>query len=299
MNINKILTKPLANSTTPRLDLELLLEAILHKPRSFLYANPEYGLTSEQEEAFQVLYARRLRGEPIAYILGKKEFWSLELAVNEKVLIPRPETELLVEIVLRELKQEVADVADLGAGSGAIALALATERPTWKVVATDASEDALQVASYNARQLQVQNVEFYRGSWCVALPDRKFDVIVSNPPYIDENDPHLEQGDVKFEPKTALTSGNGLRDIREIIVQAKGKLKAGGLLVLEHGYDQSGAVQELLRLNNYHQITPYQDLAHIYRAVVATIPLRLESCYKEANKEIDSEFELTTFDGLD
>lgn len=271
MRISEILTtKQLAYTTTSRLDLELLLEIALHKPRSFLYANPECELTLEQEENFEYLYQRRLRGEPIAYILGKKEFWSLEFAVNEKVLIPRPETELLVEIILRELKQEVAVVADLGTGSGAIALVLATERPNWKIIAADVSEDALQVASYNAMQLKVQNVEFYRGNWCAALPDIKFDLIVSNPPYIDKNDPHLEHGDVRFEPKIALTSGNGLRDIREIVVQAKGKLKVGGLLVLEHGHDQSEAVQELLQQNDYHQITPYKDLADIYRAVVAT-----------------------------
>jgi len=270
MRIAEILkTKTLANSTTPRLDLELLLEVILHKPRSFLYANPEYALTSEQKEKFEALYRRRLHGEPLAYILGKKEFWSLELAVNNKVLIPRSETELLVEIILSNLNREVANIADLGTGSGAIALALAYERPKWNIVATDISEDALQVARYNAMQLQISNVEFCRGDWCEILPNKKFDVIVSNPPYVEKNDLHLQQGDVRFEPKIALEACDGFDAIKTVIMQAKNRLTSDGLLVLEHGYDQSSAVQELLLQNGYQKITPHKDLAGIYRAVVA------------------------------
>ena len=270
MRIAEILkTKTLANSTTPRLDLELLLEVILHKPRSFLYANPEYALTSEQKEKFEALYRRRLHGEPLAYILGKKEFWSLELAVNNKVLIPRSETELLVEIVLSNLNREVANIADLGTGSGAIALALAYERPKWNIVATDISEDALQVARYNAMQLQISNVEFCRGDWCEILSNKKFDVIVSNPPYVEKNDLHLQQGDVRFEPKIALEACDGFDAIKTVIMQAKNRLTSDGLLVLEHGYDQSSAVQELLLQNGYQKITPHKDLAGIYRAVVA------------------------------
>src|SRR3990170_996451 len=270
MRIAEILkTKTLANSTTPRLDLELLLEVILHKPRSFLYANPEYALTSEQKEKFEALYRRRLHGEPLAYILGKKEFWSLELAVNNKVLIPRSETELLVEIILSNLNREVANIADLGTGSGAIALALAYERPKWNIVATDISEDALQVARYNAMQLQISNVEFCRGDWCEILSNKKFDVIVSNPPYVEKNDLHLQQGDVRFEPKIALEACDGFDAIKTVTMQAKNRLTSDGLLVLEHGYDQSSAVQELLLQNGYQKITPHKDLAGIYRAVVA------------------------------
>ena len=270
MRITEILkTKTLDNSTTPRLDLELLLEFILHQPRSFLYANPEYALTAEQEEKFETLYRHRLHGEPLAYILGKKEFWSLRLAVNDKVLIPRPETELLVEIILGNLNNEVANVADLGTGSGAIALALAYERPKWNIVATDISEEALQIARYNAAQLQIPNVEFYYGDWCSILPNKKFDAIVSNPPYIEKNDSHLQQGDVRFEPKIALESGDGFDAIKIIIAQAKSKLDAGGLLVLEHGYDQSDRAQELLKQNGYQKITMHKDLAGMCRAVVA------------------------------
>ena len=270
MSIAELLTTQfLTNSNTPRLDLELLLAFILNQPRSFLYAHSEYELTPEQEKTFDALLNRRANGEPIAYILGKKEFWSLELAVNKNVLIPRPETELLVEIALSKLNQESAMIADLGTGSGAIALALADARPKWSIVATDLSADALNLACYNAKQLQLSNIEFYCGDWCEALPNKEFDLIISNPPYIAQNDPHLQQGDVRFEPKIALESGNGLVALQKIIIRAKSHLKIGGLLMLEHGYDQSEQVQNLLHQNKYQAITPYQDLAGIYRVVVA------------------------------
>ncbi|MBU0744746.1 MAG: peptide chain release factor N(5)-glutamine methyltransferase [Gammaproteobacteria bacterium] len=262
-------TKEIPDSSTPRLDLELLLAEALHEPRSFLYANSEYELDAEQEKIFQALYQRRLQGEPIAYILGKREFWSLELMVNNKVLIPRPETELLVEIILDKLRYERADVADLGSGSGAIALALAHERPLWDVVSVDISADALWVARQNAMKLQIQNIEFCCGDWCNGLPDKLFDAIVSNPPYIAKHDPHLQEGDVRHEPFIALESGDGLDAIRKIIVQAKDKLKVGGLLVLEHGHDQSDDVQKLLQKGGYKEIIPYKDFAGIYRAVMA------------------------------
>lgn len=264
-----IKTKPLRDSTTPRLDLELLLEKVLEKPRGFLYTHPAYELSLQQEEIFESLYQRRCQGEPLAYILGKKEFWSLELMVNEKVLVPRPETELLVEIILAKVKHKTATIADLGTGSGAIALALASERPHWQIIATDISEEALQVARHNATHLQIKNIEFYCGSWCAALPKQLYNVIVSNPPYGTICDPILEQKVLKFEPKIAVAIGNdGLDALREIIIQAKNNLTPAGLLVLEHGYNQSEAVQQLLQKNNYHQITAHQDLAGIKRAVV-------------------------------
>ena len=214
------------------------------------------------------MYEKRLAGEPIAYILGKKEFWSLEFTIDEKVLIPRPETELLVEIIL-QIDSSCINIADLGTGSGAIAIALAKERPNWQITATDISEEALEVARSNAQKLEIQNIEFYCGDWGEALPDKKYDVIVSNPPYIDKNDPHLKQGDVKFEPKIALESGDGLSSIRKIIAQAKSRLKTNGLLVLEHGHDQSKAIQHLLQKYNYKDIVPHKDLANIYRAIMA------------------------------
>lgn len=270
MNITKLLaTNVLPNVVISRLEMELLLAHALNKPRSFLYSHPEYELTAEQERFFNGLLKCRISGEPMAYILGKKEFWSLELAVNHNVLIPRPETELLVEIALIRLDHEVAVVADLGTGSGAIALALANTKPKWIVVATDISEEALKLANYNAAQLQLKNIEFYCGDWCGALPNKKFDLIISNPPYIAQNDPHLHQGDVRFEPKIALEAGDGLSEFKKIIKQAATNLKIGGLLMLEHGYDQSEKVQNLLRQNEYQNIISYKDLAGINRIVVA------------------------------
>jgi release factor glutamine methyltransferase len=265
MRINELL----ATKSISRIDIELLLVSVLNQPRSFLYAHPEYEFTLEQKKSFDLLYERRIGGEPIAYILGKKEFWSLELAINQNVLIPRPETETLVEVALNKLGRKTAIVADLGTGSGAIAIALAYERPQWSVIATDISEVALELARYNAMQLQLKNIAFHRGDWSGALQRKKFDLIISNPPYIAQNDPHLQQGDVRFEPRIALEAGDGLSELQKIIIQAKKYLKTGGLLMLEHGYDQSEKVQNLLHRNKYQNIMRYKDLAGIYRIVVA------------------------------
>jgi release factor glutamine methyltransferase len=265
-----LVTNFLASATASRIDVELLLAFALNQTRCFLYAHSEYELTAEQEKIFNALLSRRMSGEPIAYILGKKEFWSLELTVNKNVLIPRPETEILVEVALDNLDHHaVAAIADMGTGSGAIALALAAASPKWTIVATDISSAALNLACYNAKQLQLNNIDFYCGDWCAALPNKKFDLIVSNPPYIAQNDPHLQQGDVRFEPKIALEAGDGLIELKKIITQAKEYLTIGGLLMLEHGHDQSEQVQKLLRQNEYQAITPYQDLAGISRVVVA------------------------------
>jgi release factor glutamine methyltransferase len=273
MKISESLKKNLENSKTPRLDLEILLREVLQKPRSFLFANPDHELSKEEEDFFQELYLRRRKGEPIAYILGKKEFWSREFAVNNKVLIPRPETELLIEIILQDFKKEKANIADLGTGSGVIALTLACERPSWNVVATDICADALQVASYNAMQIGVQNIEFYRGSWCEALPKRKFDLIVSNPPYGQKSNPILQQEDVRFEPQDAVTPGeDGLIAFRQIVEQAKDKLNEGGLLLFEFGYDQSEQIQVLLCEHGYQDITVHKDLAGIDRAIKGAMP---------------------------
>lgn len=270
MLISRIITsRPPTNSTTPRLDLELLLTKALNKPKVFLYQQADYELSPMQEKNFNGLYQRYLAGEPIAYILGKKEFWSLELMVNKNVLIPRPETELLVEIILQQLDQESATIADLGTGSGAIALALASERPNWSIIATDISLAALEVARYNAMKLQIPNVEFCYSDWGWELPQKKFDVIVSNPPYIAEDDPHLKQAAIKFEPKLALVAGDGLAATKIIVKQAQDHLKADGWLLLEHGYDQNEAVTKILWQNNYRKITSYQDLAGRDRAILA------------------------------
>lgn len=270
MTIKDLLkSSALLHSTTPRLDLEILIGFILDKPRAFLYSHPETILTQEQANKLEELIKRRNTGEPIAYITGTKEFWSLELTVNNNVLIPRPETELLVELALGKVTNKTAIIADLGTGSGAIALALAKERPNWQIIATDFSQPALDIAKHNAKKLYLNNVYFYTGSWCDALPDLEFDLIISNPPYIAQDDPHLSQKDIRFEPQSALVSGNGLSDLNTIIAQASGKLKPNGWLMLEHGYDQSQAVQDLLHYHQYKNIAPYKDVAHINRIVIA------------------------------
>ncbi len=242
------------------LEAELLLALALQKPRSSLYAYPECSLTPPQIEQFSSLLKRRSSGEPLAYILGEKEFWSLPLHITQDTLVPRPETELLVELVLKTLPAQPQQLADLGTGSGAIALALAKERPAWRLTATDASHQALQVAQQNAKRLEITNLEFLQGDWCAALPAQKYHALISNPPYIAENDPHL--ADLTFEPKQALVSGaSGLDALGKIIQQSPNYLTIGGWIFLEHGCDQAAAVKELLAATGYHNVMTHQDLS--------------------------------------
>lgn len=249
-------------STTPNLDAEVLLSAALQVSRSFLYAYPEKELTTAQANKFTHLLKRRLQGEPIAYILGKQEFWSLEFKVNSQVLIPRPETELLVELALKKITQQSATVADLGTGSGAIACILAKERPQWQISATDISQAALKVARFNAKKYKLTNIKFYCGDWCDALPDGKLDAIIANPPYIAPDDVHLTQATLKFEPLTALSSKHdGLKDLATIIKQAAAKLQPSGIIMLEHGFAQAAAVKQLLQQAGFSKIATYSDLA--------------------------------------
>lgn len=250
-------------SESARLDAELLLCHVLGVNRSWLYAWPDKSLESAQQHRFDELVARRAGGEPIAHILGEREFWSLNLQVTHDTLIPRPDTELLVEQALRLLPEDAAlKVADLGTGSGAIALAIARERPRCRVVATDLSAAALTVAQANASRNQLSNVEFRQGSWSAALGSERFELIVSNPPYIAEDDPHLVQGDVRFEPRSALVSGrDGLGDIRQIAREVRGHLQNDGWLLLEHGFEQGGEVRAILQGNGYEQVTTWCDLA--------------------------------------
>ena len=270
MNIKQLLaTTILPNSTTARLDLEILLAWVLEKPRAFLYSYPETILTPAQQQHWAELIARRHAGEPLAYIVGHKEFWSLQLTVNNQVLIPRPETELLVELALAKITNSAAVIADLGTGSGAIAIALATERPNWQIYATDLSQSALAIAKLNAQKFCLNNITFCAGNWCAALPDLAFDAIISNPPYIAHNDPHLLAASLKFEPQSALVAGDGLRDLTTIITQAHAKLKPNGWLMLEHGHDQSPALQALLQQQQYRNIMPQPDLAQLNRVVIA------------------------------
>lgn len=255
---------------SPQLDADILLAHILQKPRSYLYAFPEYELTTAELKQFSQYVARHSQGEPIAYLTGHREFWSLDLMVTPDTLIPRPETELLVELLLQKLQGEKKIIADLGTGSGAIALSVAKERPDWVVHATDNSVSALQVAQKNAQQLQVKNIFFHQGSWCDALPPLLFDAIVSNPPYVAENDPHINATVSQYEPRSALFSANqGLADLEKIIKQSINYIIPGGYLLLEHGFEQAQEVQRLFADLGYHLITSYPDLAGHERITMA------------------------------
>jgi release factor glutamine methyltransferase len=336
MKINSILhtaVDRLKKFPTPKLDVEILLSHVVKQPRSYLYAHPEYKLTALQLRKFNQLLSRREAGEPIAYLVGQCEFWSLTLHVNHDVLIPRPDTELLVAEVLKLFAaQQKITVADLGTGSGAIALAIANERPNWKIVATDVSSAALKVAAKNRKNLGIKNVQFKLSDWCNALKNNYFDIIVSNPPYIASDDEHLVQ--LRFEPINALVAvanknlcsvarknlcamwhakifapcsaqktlrqvngakifapynakrsaqkslrhmarknfcSNGLCAYHKIISQAKEKLKTNGYLLLEHGYQQAAAVQEIFLQHGYKNIQTYRDFSGNERVTVGRL----------------------------
>ena len=245
-----------------RNDAEALLCAVLDQSVTTFIARPQQAINEHAVADFQSLLERRARGEPVAYLLGQKEFWSLTVNVTPDVLIPRAETELLVEeVVAHASRRRVANILELGTGSGAIALALTKELPQCAMVATDISVAALKVAKRNAQQLGLQRIEFCSGDWFGAVPMRCFDLIVANPPYVAADDPHLQRGDVRFEPDSALVSRcNGLADIERIIVGAPDHLNAGGTLLLEHGYDQSAAVRALLKQNRFTSIVTRRDL---------------------------------------
>jgi release factor glutamine methyltransferase len=241
-------------------DAELLLAHVLGKPRSWLFAHGDEVLASDEMERFDALIARCAAGEPVAYLVGRRGFWKFELAVDAATLIPRPETELLVELALARLPGDASPrITDLGTGSGAIALALAHERPRGHVIATDASADALAVARANAQALGLANIEFRHGDWFAPLSGERFDLIASNPPYIADGDPHLQ--DLRFEPASALASGaDGLDAIRVIARDAPAHLVPGGWLLLEHGWEQGAAVRALLSSAGFLQVSTEHDL---------------------------------------
>lgn len=262
------------HSDSARLDAELLVLHVLEKPRSFLYSHPESILNANQLATANYLVQRRCEGIPVAYLLGQKEFWSLMLMVDERVLIPRPETEAIIDYVLQLHLPEQASVIDLGTGSGAIALALASEKPSYFVVASDFSEGAIAVAKKNTQQLAANGscheIPLLRGDWLSAFSENSFDLVVSNPPYIDEQDPHLQQGDVRFEPLSALVSkDSGYDDIKLISRQAKACLKNGGHLIIEHGYDQRETIIKIIEAEGYLNVVDHDDLNGMPRFITA------------------------------
>ncbi len=267
-------TQTLASSTTARLDAELLLAHVLNQPRGYLFTWPERLLSDAEATTFRRLVNQRRDGVPVAYLIGQREFWHLTLKVTEATLIPRPDTELLVELALDlQPSQAAIKVADLGTGSGAIALALASERPHWYVVAIDKSSAALTVARENAINNGIPNTTFLKGLWCDSLAAGSMSMIVSNPPYIASADPHLMEGDVRFEPISALASGaDGLNDIRQIARQALPCLVSGGWLLLEHGHDQGAAVRNILTCAGFTEIRTETDLANHDRVTLAQKP---------------------------
>ena len=275
MSWPQTVSRALAQSGLVPLDAQVLLAHVLARDRGWLVAHGDEPLTHEQEAAFFALAKRRRDGEPVAYLTGLREFWGLLLRVTSAVLIPRPETESLVELALLRIPVDrESRVLDLGTGSGAIALALAHERPRARILATDISTEALAVARDNARRLGIANVEFARADWYAGLPDMwrdvAFDLIVANPPYVAMNDPHLREGDVRFEPAAALVSGvDGMAAIRQIVAGARAHLAPGGTLAVEHGYDQSERVRELFSAAGFSGIVTAKDLAGIPRVAAA------------------------------
>jgi release factor glutamine methyltransferase len=296
-----------------RIEVQCLLQAVLQVDRTHLLAHAEQALNNEQQSRFNELFDRRLKGEPIAYLIGEREFYGLSFKVSPATLIPRPETELLVELALQRIPSDEATshstrpskndvqvagypglsatlsrsrergggrgrVLDLGTGSGAIALSIADARPDAEVVAVDVSKAALKVAQFNAQRLNLGNVKLLHSNWFDAIHGERFDIVVSNPPYVAIGDAHLTLGDVRFEPRAALASGaDGLEDIRHIVEQSKDHLNSKGWLLFEHGYDQAVQVRALLQHAGFDSVFSARDLAGIERVSGGSWPASMKT----------------------
>jgi len=262
----------LGNNSDARQDAEILLCHVLNCAPVKLITATAQILTAEQQKHYQQLLDARVAGQPVAHLLGRRGFWDLELMVTGDTLIPRPDTECLVAQALTKMPLQ-ARCADLGTGSGAIALALAKQRPDSFWLASDFSQQALTVAKTNATNYQLSNVQFVGGHWATMIAPETLDMLVSNPPYIADDDPHLDQGDLRFEPRSALASGpDGLQDIRQIVLQAWTVLKKDGWLMIEHGWQQSAVVQDLFKVAGFIAITGHQDFGGQDRVVVGQKP---------------------------
>ena len=260
----------LVDSPSSRLDCEVLLAYVLLKNRSHLRAWPDKSLSADQYGAYKKLLGLRQQGRPVAYLTGEREFWSRSFLVSDDVLIPRPETELLIEIIQQKFDfDDVFTALDLGTGSGAIAVTLACEFKNSNVVATDISSNALPIAQKNAERLSANKIQFIRSDWFQQLPETQFDLIVSNPPYICDSDPHLQEGDLQFEPSSALVAKQqGMQDFKRIIAAADEFLKPGGFLLFEHGYQQGNHLQNLLDLAGFKLTEQFKDLQGHPRATI-------------------------------
>ena len=257
----------LEGGESPSVDAKVLLAHILNQSQTYLFTWPDKTLSPQQQQKFEHAVKERQAGKPVAYIIGQRDFWTLSLETSPHTLIPRPDTEVLVERVLAWLQQNrqshlnrELEICDLGTGTGAIALSLAAELPKSRVIGVDFLNEAVHLATSNAKRNSITNATFIQSDWFSALDEYKFDAIVSNPPYIETTSPYLLEGDVRFEPSSALTSGeDGLDDIRHIIHSAPSFLKAGGVLAFEHGFDQAEQVQQLLRQAGFIDVVSYKD----------------------------------------
>jgi release factor glutamine methyltransferase len=276
MNITQALNYSrsiLVDTESPDIDSNVLLCHVLECQATYLHTWSDKKLSAEQQTRFEYLVQQRLAGSPVAHITGIRGFWSLDLKVTAATLIPRPDTELLVSLALTKIKPAMK-VADLGTGSGAIALALAIERPDINVIASDYSRSALQIAKLNAEENSIHNVNFIQANWLAACKKEVFDIIISNPPYIVEDDPHLTDGDVRFEPITALASGkDGLKDIRIIVEQACQSLKKEGYLLIEHGHHQAEQVMQIFHDAGFSNISSHQDFGDNDRVIMGQLTL--------------------------